>query len=918
MSQDEPTAPGAPRSLRCEYRENPLGLGEARPRFFWQIDDPRRGAAQGAYQIRVASAAHELAHDRADVWDSGRVDTNQSAHVVYGGPALRSRQRYYWQVRTWDAAGQSSPWSDIAWFEMGLLRRGDWKAQWIGRKPRGDNTQLQPSPYLRRAFATTGANIRQARLHLSARGLVEAYINGHRVGDDHFVPGWTDYHQRIQYRTYDVTALVQRGDNVLGAVLADGWYAGHIHRGFRVYGPFPMLLAQLEIEDERGRRQTIATDETWQWAEGPIRSASLFMGETYDATRDLGDWCVPGFDASATMWQVVDVVEPCDAKLLAAAPGPPVRRIMEIRPVAVTEPKPGVFIFDLGQNMVGWCRLYVKGQAGRTITLRHAEVLEPDGMLYTTNLRTARQTDQYTLKGAANGDREVYEPRFTFHGFRYVEVTGLDLPADLPPGRKPDLETITGVVLHSDMPVTGRFECSDPRINQLQSNIVWGQRGNFLEVPTDCPQRDERMGWTGDAQVFMPTACFNMDVAAFFTKWLDDVADAQLPNGAFTNYCPNGPNIESIGAAAWGDAGVICPWRMWEHYADRRALEKMYPRMARWIEFCRIHSSDLVRPDIGYFGDWLSIEAPTAHDLINTAYFAHSTKLMADIAAVLDKARDARKYQRLFERIRRAFQREFVTRSGRVSGESQTAFVLALAFDLLEPAHRDVAARMLTADIDRRKGHLSTGFVGVRDLQPTLTDVGRGDVAWRLMHQTSFPSWLYAVTHGATTIWERWDGWTHDRGFQNPGMNSFNHYAYGCVGQWLYQSVAGIAPDPRPSTGPDANVAGYQRVIVRPLVDPSPKDPVTWVKASYESLHGLIETHWRRDGEQLRLDVRIPANAAATLILPCPDAGRVTESDHPLDAAPAISDVQADGRETRMALGAGCYRFACPWPEKSE
>jgi len=894
------TCPATPTALRCEYQVNPLGLGTPHPRLFWQIRDPRRGARQMAYQIRVASQPTLLDDGKPDLWDSGKIDSDQSTHIEYAGRALRSRQRCHWQVRIWDprkpADGQPSAWPDPQSWEMGLLKKSDWRAKWIGLKPTGDLKDSQPSPYLRKAFSS--GDIAAARLYVTAKGLYEVQINGRRVSEDLFNPGWTDYNKRIQYRVYDVTDLLKSGDNVIGAILGDGWYAGHVHRGVRCYGEYPQLLVQLEITAPDGTVQTILTDETWQAATGPILSSDMFMGEHYNARVEMPGWSAPQFDAAA--WKPVDVVNPLGDAALVASPGPAVHRMDTVRPIAVTEPTPGVHIFDMGQNMVGWMRFTVTGPSGATVTLRHAEMLNPDGTLYTENLRTAKQTNTYTLKG---GGPETHEPRFTFQGFRYVEVTGW-------PAGKPCLDDFTGIVLYSDMPTTGSFECSNAEVNQLQHNIHWGQRGNFLDVPTDCPQRDERMGWMGDAQVFVGTACFNMNVAGFFTKWLDDVLDAQLPDGAFSNYSPVGPG-SGPGAAAWGDAGVICPWHIYLRYGDRRVLHRCYTAMAGWIDYCQKNSASLIRPDIGYFGDWLSINAPTPNELIATAYFAYSTHLMSHIAAALGKKRDHKKYAALFSRIKRAFNREFVTRAGRVCAETQTAYVLALAFDLLDSPARPAAINHFIHNIQGPcKGHLSTGFVGIRDLQPVLTRIRRLDVAYHLLHNKQFPSWLYPITHGATTIWERWDGWTHDKGFQTPSMNSFNHYAYGSVGEWLYEAVAGIAPHP--------DQPGYQHVVIHPHVDPSTHTtPITWAKAHYDSIHGRIETHWRIEAGRFTLDVTIPANCTATVYLPTdsPDAAR--ESNSPLDSVDGLSNVRTDGAEVLCQLAAGQYTFTCPAPSRT-
>jgi alpha-L-rhamnosidase len=887
-----PTGLRAPSGLRCEYFTNPLGIDEPQPRLSWLVNDPRRGARQTAYEILVAASAEALADDDGDVWDSGKVESDQSVHVEYAGPALEPRQRYWWKVRTWDAAGAASPWSEAAWWEMGLRDSSEWTGEWIGGPPT-DGTRSIPSPYLRRTFECEGKPAR-ARLYVTARGLHETYINGRRVGQDHFCPGWTDYSKRIQYQTYDVTGLVRDGGNAIGSILGEGWYSGYLgwqdHRN--VYGKNPSLLLQLVLEYAGGGTQTIASDETWRAATGPIRASDIYNGETCDARLEMDGWCEPDFDDGA--WRGVHVYEPTDA-LLVAKKGPPVRAIQEVAPVEMTEPGPGVFIYDLGQNLVGRCRLTVDGEAGTTVRLRHAEMLEPDGTLYTDNLRSARCTDEYTLKGDGP---ETYEPRFTFHGFRYVEVTGLP--------EAPAMDCLTAVVLHSDTPPTGTFECSDPLIKQLQHNIVWGQKGNFLEVPTDCPQRDERLGWTGDAQVFVRTACFNMDVAAFFTKWLDDVADSQSAEGAFPDVVPN--VLSGFGHAAWSDAGIICPWTVYLCYGDVRVLERHYDSMAAWIECMRRTGRDLIRPDDGY-GDWLATEAlhpggaHTPKELIGTAYFAYCTQIMASVARILGRDEDAADFEALLEEVRAAFSHEFVTPGGRVVGNTQTADLLALAFDLLPEEHRPAVLDHLIHDLEKHGWHLSTGFVGTPLLAPTLSRFGRADAAYRLLKQDTYPSWLYTVKQGATTMWERWDSWTEERGFQTPGMNSFNHYAYGAIGQWMYATVAGLGLDPLEP--------GCRHAVIRP----EPGGGLTHARAELQSVYGPVASGWEVADGTFRLRVGIPANARATVFLPGEALGAAREGDVPLAEVEGVTKARVEHGRIVCDVGAGSYEFTVPMPE---
>ena len=841
--------------LKCEHLTNPLGIDETAPRLSWRLDSPRRGARQTAYRLVAASSPERLGSP--DLWDTGVVKRDTCLDIVYGGPAPASRQAVYWRVQAWDERGRATPWSEPAVFEMGLLRPDDWTASWIGH-PLPGREGSQPCPYLRREFALPAKPVK-ARLYITARGLYEARINGTRVGSDAFTPGWTDYRKRIPYQVYDVADLLQVGDNALGAILGDGWYAGYLawKNNHFVYGDQLSLLAQLELEFADGTRSTLRSDGTWSTSFGPLLKSDIYNGESYDARLEAPGWDAPGFAAGA--WQGAIVVAPPEAALVTRRTLP-VRRQEELPVVVQTEPAFGIHVFDLGQNMVGWARVKVRAPAGQVVTLRYAEMLNDDGTLYTTNLRSARCTDVYVCKG---GGEEVFEPHFTFHGFRYVELTGL--------AEKPVPTDVTGVVLHSEIPATGSFECSVPLVNQLQKNIEWGQKGNFLEVPTDCPQRDERLGWTGDAQVFIRTACFNRDVSAFFTKWGIDMIDAQHEDGALPHVVPDVLRDGGRGSAAWADAAVIIPWTVYLCYGDTRILERQYDSMAAWIECQRRNSPDLINR-MWCFGDWLAIDiaennpgkAPTPRDLIATAYFARTADLMARTASVLGRPRDAKRYAALAQRIKAAFNREFVAPSGRVVGDTQTGYLLALGFDLLPKAQQAHAVDQLVRDIEQHGWHLSTGFVGTPLLAPVLSRYGRTDVAYRLLLQQTYPSWIYPILQGATTMWERWNSYTKDHGFGDASMNSFNHYAYGAVGEWLYNTVAGIELD--------ESKPGYKHIIIRPQPPMSDKpeggSELTWAAAELMTRYGKAACHWTRKGRRLSVKATIPPNTTATVILP--------------------------------------------------
>lgn len=887
----------------CEYRKNPLGIDVTTPRFSWQLHTDRRGAKQTAYHILAASSETLLAEGKADLWDSGRQESDQSVHVIYAGKKLSSRQRVHWKVSVWDETGAANE-SETAWFEMGLLKRSDWKARWIGAALSGGARSTIPVPFLRKTFHLP-KGISSARLYVTALGLYECSINGQEVSDDVFTPGWTDYNKRIQYQVYDVTNLLHEGDNVLGAALGDGWAAGFVGLGNRqLYTNKPKLFAQLEITLSDGNTVTITSDKTWKHQFGPILESDMFMGEAYDARLELANWNTSTYDDKS--WLKVEQGE-APTGALVATNGPTVKRIEELEPVSNPVDKSDFirkkYIFDLGQNMVGWVKLKGTAPAGTSVVLRFAEVLNPDGSLYTTNLRDARATDVYTFKGEGE---EVWEPTFTFHGFRYVELVGY-------PGEV-SKDTITGVVIHSEMEQTGTFECSDPTINQLQSNILWGQKGNFVDVPTDCPQRDERLGWTGDIQVFVRTAAFNMDVAGFMTKWANDVTDSQSDAGAVPAVVPGVISLTD-GGPAWADAAVICPWTIYLCYGDKSILENNYATMTKFMDFMVNESIDLIRCHPNYkgwmgFGDWLSINAETPRDLIGTAFFAYDANLMSQIANILGKRNNASKYRKLSNDVKKAFQNRYL-KGGTVSAEditaarklaeqehgisrgnlervdygavssevfntelftpSQTAYVLALYFDLLPEKLRDVAAKELVEDIKRRDMHLSTGFVGAPYLPHVLSSNGELETAYALLNQKSWPSWLYSVTQGATTIWERWDGWTQERGFQSPEMNSFNHYAYGSIGAWLYQTVAGIEIDPEQP--------GYKHSVLRPHVGGG----LTHANAKLKTAYGELASQWKQGNGKFEWTVTVPANTTATVHLPGKDGNKITMDGKSVD-----------------------------------
>lgn len=876
------------KDLLCEYHSNPIGIDILKPRLSWKIISANENVMQTAYEIKVT----DLTAKGKLLWNSGKVESDQSVNVIYEGPALKSMQRISWQVRIWDNQNKVTAWSSPASWEMGILEPESWKASWITMPSEKEFKGSKPAQYFRKDFATT-KKVASARIYATSLGLYQLFINGKKVSTDLFTPGWTSYKNRVQYQTYDVTSMIQ-SRNALGVMLGDGWFRGNIGWGNEsgYYGTKLALLAQLQLTYSDGSYELIGTDQSWKVSNGAILQSDIYNGETYDARLEMKGWDSAGFNESS--WGKVGLFE-WTKKNLVAPQGVPVNAVEEIKPVKlITTPK-GETVFDMGQNMVGWVRLNIQGKKGDQITLKFAEVLDKEGNFYTENLRAAKATDLYILKGEG---KEVYEPHFTFHGFRFVKIEGL--------ANQPTLDQITGVVIHSAMQPTGTFSCSNPMINQLQHNIQWGQKGNFLDVPTDCPQRDERLGWTGDAQVFSMTAAFNFDVAPFYTKWMRDVAADQLPNGLVPHVIPDVLKGGG-GSTAWADVSIVVPWTTYLVYGDKRILEVQYPSMKAWVEYMKNRAGeDLLWTGDFHFGDWLAFAttrsdypgATTEKDLIATAYFSYSSGLLGKIARIIGKNEDAEKYTALSGNIKKAFLNAFVTPSGRMVSHTQTAYSLALAFDLLPADLVPKAAGFLAEDV-KKMGHLTTGFVGTPLLCKTLSKFGYEDLAFMLLNRQKYPSWLYPVTQGATTIWERWDGQKPDGSFQDVGMNSFNHYAYGAIGEWLYRYVAGLDVD--------AEKAGYKHI----LLEPHPGGELTNASAEFNSLYGKIKSAWKIEGGSLLYEVNVPANTAATVTLPTSSADAVKLNGLPL-AESVKSGLKINGSKISLNIGSGNYTFSCP------
>jgi len=875
--------------LICEYHTNPIGMDIQKPRLSWQILSSEENILQVAYEIKVTDQTSK----GKLIWTSGKVNSSQSVNVAYGGPALKSMQRVYWQVRVWDNKNKVSDWSAPSFWEIGILEPESWKASWITMELDKDTMRSKPSQYFRKDF-TSGKKVKSARVYVTSLGLYQLFLNGQKVSTDLFTPGWTSYKNRIQYQTYDVTSMIQQ-KNSIGAIVGDGWYRGNIGWGNQngYYGSKLALLAQLQLTYSDGTSETIGTDESWKVSRGPIIFSDIYNGETYDARKEMSGWANAGFDDG--QWGKVSILDQ-SKKILIAPQGIVVKAIQEIKPVKMITTPIGENVFDMGQNMVGWVRLRVQGKKGDQVTLKFAEVLDKEGNFYTANLRSAKAMDIYILKGEGE---EIYEPHFSFHGFRFVKIEGISGPV---------LDQITGVVIHSDMKPTGTFACSDPMINQLQHNIQWGQKGNFLDVPTDCPQRDERLGWTGDAQVFSMTAAFNFNVAPFYTKWMRDLAADQLPNGIVPHVIPDVLKGGG-GSTAWADASIVVPWTTYLVYGDKRILEVQYPSMKAWVEYMTSRAGDdFLWTGDTHFGDWLAFAttrsdypgATTEKDLIATAYYAYSSGLLSKIAAIIGKTGDVEKYSKLSSNIKKAFNKEFVTPAGRLVSHTQTAYSLALAFNMLPEDLIPKAAAYLAEDV-KKFGHLTTGFVGTPLLCKSLSDHGYEDLVFMLLNRKKYPSWLYPITQGATTIWERWDGQKPDGTFQDVGMNSFNHYAYGAIGEWLYRYVAGMDIDPE--------IPGYKHI----LLAPHPGGGLTNANAEFTSPYGKVKSAWKVEGNDFVYDITVPPNTTATVTLPAAKSEQLTLNSQPLSASVKENLKQSD-KDVSLNVGSGSYQFRYPSP----
>jgi alpha-L-rhamnosidase len=888
-------------NLLTENQADPISIDALTPRFSWKLSAPaQRNVMQTAYEIKV-TAYTDLKKGKHAVWSTGKVASDQSFYIPYNGETLLSGKKYYWQVRVWDNLGKASEWAVPATFQMGLLSPADWKAKWITPGFKEDSV-MRPSPLFRKKFSLT-KKVFSAIAYITAHGLYEAQINGHRVGDAYLTPGWTSYNKRLQYQAYDVTALLQPGENAAGAELGSGWYRGFI--GYdpkpNLYGKDIALLFQLDVTYTDGTKATIVSDNSWKSSTGPVRFAEIYYGATIDDRMQQKDWSTTNFDDKN--WYGVAVNDFPKDKLVATV-NEPVRKHETFKPVKIFTTPKGEKVIDFGQNLVGWVQIKVTGQAGDKVTVSHAEVIDKAGNFYTENLRTARSQDVYILRGGAE---ETFEPQFTWQGFRYIKLEGY--PGDLKP------ENFTAIALYSDMAPMGNFSCSNALINQLQHNIQWGQKGNFLDVPTDCPQRDERLGWTGDAQVFSRTASFNMNVHNFFEKWLKDVAADQYASGSVPFVIPNvlraGSGGEPGGSTGWSDVSTIIPWNMYLAYGDKRILEDQYSSMKAWVNYMQNQSKNNLWNTGFHFGDWLfyslnddtdGSSAITSKYLIAQCFYAYSTQLLINAAKVLGKTDDEANYTALLAKIKGAYINEYVTPNGLISSDTQTAYVLSLEFDMLPENLRQQAADRLVKNIRRYDMHLTTGFLGTPYLCHVLSRFGYANIAYRLLLQDTYPSWLYPVKMGATTIWERWDGIRPDGTFETPSMNSYNHYAYGAIGDWMYRVIAGIDTK---EDGP-----GYKQIIIKPTIGGNLQN----ASADYETNYGKISSHWKLGNGNLLLDVEIPVNTTATVYIPVNNGATVMESGKTVIAGQEFKQATPISGYAGFELGSGIYHFSTASP----
>ncbi|MDP5229764.1 MAG: glycoside hydrolase family 78 protein [Cellulophaga sp.] len=841
----------------AEGFENPIGFYEATPSFSWKLPVSDAIQSQSAYQIIVASSA-DLLPNSPDLWDSEKQVASQSTWVKYEGKALVSRQKVYWQVRYWNQDDAVASWSEVNTFELGLLNNSDWEAQWVGLPTAKDSLKSRDGvlthrpQYLRKNFEIP-SDIVSARLFVTAKGVFDAWINGENISDDVMPPGWTPYNKRIETLTYDVTNSLKSGQNVIGFEVAPGWFSGRLgwNKSIWATSVSPKILCQLEITMSDGSKKIILSDDSWAGTtNGPIRFSEIYDGEIYDANLEIENWTKAEFDDKS--WTRVEVLPlATDVKL-----EPKRHKTVKVKHTLNTQEliknTDTTLIFDLKQNMVGVPLLKVPVKKGDTLKVRFAEMLSPDGTFFTENYRSAHSTDYYI----ASEDKTIdWTPKFTFHGFRYVELSGYDA------SKEPTKDWVTGLVQYSDFEENGTFETSNEKLNQLQSNIVWGLRGNFFDIPTDCPQRDERLGWTGDAQVFGPTSMFNADVYSFWASWLQSVRESQYDNGGIPFVVPDVLKNNKV-SSGWGDVCVIIPWKIYYRTGDKKILEENFEMMKRWVQHHEDTSTNYIS-SMNSFADWLQPfpeneqnKGDTSHDLIGTAFFAHTANLTSKTAEVLGDKDAQKKYEALYKTVSKAFENHFFDENVKIKDvkSTQTSYLLALAFDLLPTDKREAAKVNLLEEIKLADNHLRTGFLGTPLLSEVLDEVAETDLMYKILFNETYPSWFYSINQGATTIWERWNSYSKDEGFSKAKMNSLNHYAYGAIGEWMYERIAGISPlEP-----------AYKKIKIAPVLGGG----LTFATGSYDSPYGMIKSSWKLGNDTFKLDLTIPPNTTGILVLP--------------------------------------------------
>ncbi len=889
-------------NLRCEYKVNPIGVDIPKPRFSWNIESGERGTKQIAYQIYVSSNLEKLEKDIADNWNSGKIITDKSIQIFYAGKNLESNKKYFWKVKVWDEKNNIHT-SEIAYWTTGLFSSPDslssgWKAKWIGLdKAIGDDAPDLPhrilsARMLRHEF-NSDKKIKRATVFISGLGLYELYINGKKIGNQVLAPALSEYNKTTYYNTFDVTEHIKNNKNAIGIILGNGRYFAPRNKKpirTRTYG-FPKVICQLEIEYEDGATKTIVTDETWKLTtNGPIRKNNEYDGEFYDARMELPGWNKINFDDS--QWMNAELVGKPGLHLIAQ-PNEPIKIMDELLPVSINEVEPEKFIFDMGQNMVGWVELFVKGKRGDTVKLRFAETLKEDGNLFLDNIRSAEVTDTYVLKG--DGE-ENWEPRFTYHGFRFVEMTGY-------PGIA-TLKSIKGKVVHDALEVTGNFECSNSLINQIYKNAYWGIRGNYRSMPTDCPQRDERQGWLGDRAAECKGESFIFDISKLYNKWANDIKDAQKESGSIPDVAPSYWPFYNDNTT-WAGAYLFISDMLYNQYGDLKTIQIHYPAMKKWIEYMSGFMKENIMPKDTY-GDWCvppedlklihtdNALRTTSAEYIGTAYFYYELKLMEKFAKLLNKKDDENKYSSLSKKIKKAFNKKFLDKKNiKYSNNSHTVNILALAFNLVPDKYKNqIVDNLLQKILAESNMHVGNGIVGGQWLMRTLSNTGHADIAYALAAQNTYPSWGYMVEHGATTIWELWNG---DHG--DPAMNSGNHVMLlGDLIIWFYENLAGIKAD----------APAFKKIIMKPQVS----DELSFVNASYKSIYGKIQSNWKLDKNSFRWDVKIPSNTTATVYVPTVNKEVVMEGNKPAANSYGVKFIKWENNYAVFNVVPGVYSFS--------